>query len=308
MREVLILCTGWSENYWETNSMVRYPGRGLETIQYLKEGLPLAGIGVYIKHRDKDLSSNPPCFLIVNEINENDRGELQFSIQFVSKIENLPSHRLLSRIGFQDLFFSMPGEKLLEVLDRLGVRIPSQWRMLVEESLRWRDWIGKHFQEVLKPASNEDYEDRVAEIFRAIGFEVDQFGYRKEGEYPDGIIYAKDFAVVYDYKNRFNYSLDARDKRAMISYVQQARRRIEEQYGIRKVYFAFIAPSYGNVDYLSDIEKDSSTKGALFTSEALLYLLFKKLSMGKSFLLADFEKLVSSQIVTRDAVKKVYGE
>ncbi|MEM2087545.1 MAG: hypothetical protein QXF52_02580 [Thermoproteota archaeon] len=53
---------------------------------------------------------------------------------------------------------------------------------------------------------------------------------------------------------------------------------------------------------------ESSTKGALFTSEALLYLLFKKLSLGRSFLLADFERLVSSRIITRGSIERVYGE
>ncbi|MEM3713162.1 MAG: hypothetical protein QXR97_06470 [Thermoproteota archaeon] len=74
------------------------------------------------------------------------------------------------------------------------------------------------------------------------------------------------------------------------------------------MYFAFIAPSYSRVENLSDIEKETSTKGALFTSEALLYLLFKKLSMGRLFLLADFERLVSSRIVTNEVIERVYGE
>lgn len=137
---------------------------------------------------------------------------------------------------------------------------------------------------------------------------MEQMGYKKEGEYPDGIIYSKDFAVIYDCKNRSDYFLDAKDKRAMVNYVQYAKRRIEEQRGISKVYFAFIAPSHGKVENLSDIEKESSTKGALFTSEAMLYLLFKKLSMGRSFLLADFERLVSSRIVTTRSIEEVYGE
>jgi len=46
----------------------------------------------------------------------------------------------------------------------------------------------------------------------------------------------------------------------------------------------------------------------LFTSESLLYLLFKKLAMGRLFLLADFERLISSRIVTRRSIEEVYGE
>lgn len=309
MKEVLFLCTGWTEDYWESSNAVHYPRKSLRPVQHLKNTLPIAGIGVYIKHRGNDFSSRPPCFLIVRDMSENEKGESQFNTGFISKMEGVTSSRLLSEIGFQDLFFSVPREKVLGVLSKLGVKIPLEWRRLLEEaSLSWRDWVGKRFHQILEPASNQDYEDRVAEVFRALGFEVEQVGYRREGEYPDGIIYSKDFAIVYDCKNRANYFLDAKDKRAMVNYVQQAKRRIEEQRGISKVYFAFIAPSYGRVENLSDIEKETSTKGALFTSEALLYLLFKKLSMGRLFLLADFERLVSSQIVTSGVIERVYGE
>jgi hypothetical protein len=309
MKEVLVLCTGWMEDYWESNNAVRYPRKPLKPVQHLRNAMPIAGLGVYIKHKGNDFSSRPPCFLIVRDMSENEKGESQFDTGFVSKIEGITSSRLLDEIGFQDLFFSVSQEKALGVLNKLGVKIPFEWRRLLEEAaLPWRDWVGKHFQEILEPASNQDYEDRVAEVFRALGFEVEQVGYRREGEYPDGIIYSKDFAIVYDCKNRANYFLDSRDKRAMINYVQYAKRRIEEQRGISKVYFAFIAPSYGRVENLSDVEKESSSKGALFTSESLLYLLFKKLAMGRLFLLADFERLISSRIVTRRSIEEVYGE
>lgn len=308
MKEVLILCTGWAENYWESDKVAPYPKRSLKPIQHLKSNLPIAGIGAYIKQRGKDFSSRSPCFLIVRNIDENERGEPQFDVHFISKIEGITSSKFLGEVGAQDLFFSIPQGKVLEVLDKLGVKPPLEWKTLLEEEFppSWRDWIGKRFQDILKPLSNPDYEDKVAEIFNALGFEVEQMGHKKEGEYPDGIIYSKDFAIVYDCKNRSNYFLDVKDKRAMVKYVQYAKRRIEEQRGIDKVYFAFIAHSYDRVENISDIEKETSTKGLLFTSEALLYLIFKKLSLGRLFLLADFEELISNQIVTMESIEKVY--
>jgi hypothetical protein len=103
--------------------------------------------------------------------------------------------------------------------------------------------------------------------------------------------------------------LDARDKRAMIKYIQDAKRRIKEKLKIEKVYFAIIAHSYDQrTKNLSDIEKETSTKGILLTSETMLYLLFKKLSLGRSFLLTDFEGLISAQTVMIENIDRVYSE
>ncbi|MEM2931032.1 MAG: hypothetical protein QW797_09280 [Thermoproteota archaeon] len=310
MKEVLILCTGWHGDYWESRRTVSYSKKSVEPVRHLKNALPVAGVGVYIKWRERDYSSQPPCFLMVKNIGENEKGELQLDLQFVSKIEGTTSREFLKEIGgFQDLFFSIPKEKVLDAFRKIGVKPPLEWERLLEEKPKpsWLDWVGKRFHDILQPISNTEYEDRVADIFNALGFEVEQIGYRREGEYPDGILYSKDFAIVYDCKNRSNYFIDARDKRAMIKYVQYAKRRIEEQRGITRVYFALVAHSYGNVEGVGDIEKEASTKGFLFTSEALLHLLFKKMYLGRLFLLSDFEELISSQVITVENIEKVYG-
>jgi hypothetical protein len=309
VREVLVLCTFWSSDYWESDKVAPYPKRSIKPIQHLKKALPLAGIGVYIRGKGQDFSSQPPCFLIVNNIIENEKGEPQFDFHFISKMEGISSSEFLHEIGDKGLFFSVPQGKILSILNKYAIEPPQQWKALLEEGPQpsWQDWVGKRFLDILNPISNSEYEDRVAEIFNALGFEVEQMGYKKEGEYPDGIIYSRDFAIVYDCKNRSNYFLDAKDKRAMIKYVQYAKRRIEEQRGINKIYFAFIAHSYERVENISDIEKETSTKGLLLTTEALLYLIFKKLSLGRSFLLADFEELISNQIITAESIERVYG-
>jgi hypothetical protein len=309
MTDVLILCTWWEVDYWENDKVAPYTKRTIKPVQHLKNSLPLPAIGIYTKGRDKDYTSQPPCFLTIKSIDENEKSEPLFDFHYISKIEKLTSFTLLKEIGIRDLFFTVPQEKILNILERFNIKPPSEWQKLLEAkpSPFWLEWIGKHFQDILQPISNPEYEDRIAEILHALGFEVEQLGHRKEGEYPDGIAYSKDFAVIYDCKNRSNYFLNANDKRAMIKYVNYVKRRIQEQKGMEKVYFAFIAHSYDNMESISDIEKETSSKGFLFTSEALLYLLSKKISLGRSFLLADFEGLISNQAVTIEVVDNIYG-
>jgi hypothetical protein len=68
-----------------------------------------------------------------------------------------------------------------------------------------------------------------------------------------------------------------------------------------------VAHSYEGTEKISDIEKETSSKGFLPTSEIRLYLLFKKMSLGPSFLLVDFEELASNQIIMMESVERVYG-
>jgi hypothetical protein len=312
MKEVLVLCTFWRGDYWESDKVAPYPRKSIKPVQHLKNTLPLVGVGVYTKGRDRDFTAQSPCFLIIKNITENEKGEPQFDFHYVSKMQGITSSMLLNEIGIRNLFFSVPEERVLFVLEKFGIKPPPEWQKLLEakppSALSWQNWIGKHFQDILQTISNNDYEDRIAEIFNALGFEVEQLGHKKEGEYPDGIAYSKDFAIVYDCKNRSNYFLSASDKRAIIKYIQDAKRRIEERRGIKKVYFALIAHSYDKIESISDIEKEIFSKGFLFTSEAMLYLLFKKISLGSSFLLVDFEELASNQIITIENIEKVYGK
>jgi len=311
LKEVLVLCTYWSGDYWESDKVAPYPKRSIESVRRLKDTLPLAGIGVYSKGKGRDFSTQPPSFLIIKDITENEKGEPRFDFQYVSKMQGITSSTFLNEVGVRDLFFNVSGEKAMSILERFDIKPPIEWQKLLEAELSstplWRDWIGKRFQEILQTISNDDYEDRIAEIFKALGFEVEQLGHKKEGEYPDGIAYSKDFAIVYDCKNKSNYFPIANDRRAMTQYVRHEKRRIEERIGIEKVYFALIAHSYEGTEKISEVEKETSSKGFILTSEIMLYLLFKKMSLGPSFLLADFEELASNQVITMESVERVYG-
>jgi len=308
--EILIMCTYWEPDYWETDKVAPYPKRSIKPIQHLKDTLPLAGIGIYTKGKDKDFTAHSPCFLIIKNITENVKGEPQFDFHYVSKMPSIASYTLLNEIGIRNLFFSLSEEKVLPILEKLSIKLPPEWQNLLETktlpSPSWLDWVGRHFQDIMQTISNNEYEDRVAEIFSALGFDVEQLGHKKEGEYADGIAYSKDFAIIYDCKNRTNYFLNANDKRAIIKYVQRAKKRIEERKKIERVYFAIIAHSYDQVENMGDIEKETSSKGFLLTSEVILYLLYRKFSLGPSFLLTDFEELISNQVIKIEDVEDTY--
>lgn len=310
MTEILILCTWWEPDYWERDKTAPYLQKSIQPVQHLKSKTPTPAIGVYTKGRGRDYTQKPPCFLVVRDISENEKGEPLFDFHFITQMKGVSSADFLSRIPKKDLFFTVSEEEALRALESLNIKPPSDWLKLLEKKAQvtpsWLDWIGTHFQNILHTISNDEYENIIAEIFKALGFEVEQLGHTKEGEYPDGIAYTKDYAIIYDCKNRTNYFLNANDKRAIIKYVQYAKPRIEERRKIEKVYFAIIAHSYTKVENISDIEKETSSKGFLLTSEAMLYLLFKKLSLGPAFLLADFQELISNQVITIENIKNVY--
>lgn len=309
MNEVLVLYTDWARDYWEEDKTAPYPKRSIATVRHLKHVPQIPGIGVYMSGKKADFSAVSPCFIVVRNVEENEKGEPLFQFHFMQKID-ISSATLTAEIGKHQLFFTIPKEEILGILDKLGIKPPSEWITLQGAALQpsWQNWTGEHFLGILKSVSSTEYEDRTAHVFRALGFDVNQMGYTKEGEYPDGIAHSADFSIVYDCKNSKDYFLDARDKRALIKYIQDAKRRIREERGIEKVRFVIVAHSFDQrARNLNDIEKETSTKGFLLTSEALLYLLFKKLSLGRKFLLANFEELVSAQIVTMDSIDKAYG-
>jgi hypothetical protein len=310
MTEIIVLCTWWEPNYWEIDKTAPYTQRSIEPVQHLRDKTPLPGIGVYTKGRGRDYTHRPPCFLIIKNISKDEKGQPHFAFHYISRMPRLTSAQLLIEIPKKDLFFSVSEENVIPVLEKFNIKPPAEWQKLLElkapPTPSWLDWVGKHFQDITQAISNDGYEDRIAEIFTALGFEVEQLGHRKEGEYPDGIAYTKDLAIIYDCKNTTKYFLNASDKRAIIKYVQYTKPRIEERRKIEKIYFAIIAHSYDRIENMSNIEKETSSKGFLLTSEAMLYLLFKKISLGPAFLLADFQELISNQVITIENVINVY--
>ena len=317
MSDVLILCTNWRDDFWYSDKVAPYPKKSINSIQHLKDKLPIAGIGVYIKgkEKDKDLSNLPPSFIIIKGIKEYDKGVPEFDFSFISIIQGIKSSELLDKIGENKLFFVVKQEKVISIFKEYGVNPPLEWKKLLEENLTstpsWQSFIGEYFLKILGEISNDNYEDIIAQIFNALGFHVVQLGHRKNGKFPDGIvIYIADdikysFAIVYDCKNSNKYYLPTDDKRAMKEYIQDVEKKLKEQEHIQKVYFAFIAHSYNEID-ISEIQKETSSTGFLLTSEDMLYLLYKKIVLGRSFLLTNFDKLSSKYVISRETIDKNY--
>ncbi len=73
---------------------------------------------------------------------------------------------------------------------------PEQWLELInlgKPPKDWRDYVGKRFLELIyENLENDEFEDRVYELFRALGFKVLQFGHKTLGEYPDREVFIDD--------------------------------------------------------------------------------------------------------------------
>ncbi|AWR96154.1 hypothetical protein DFR86_00400 [Acidianus sulfidivorans JP7] len=311
--EVLILTTDWEVDYWDKDRLARYTSVDAKSITHLVGKTPVAGIGVYSKIRRRDLSNLEPSFLVVKGININEIGEPYFDIHYIDKMHGIKSKEFLREIGERKLFFTLPAERVLEILKQFNISPPAEWLELLRSTKKtndWKDWIGRHFLGILDKSSigNEEFEDRIAEIFKALGFEVEQLGHKIKGEYPDGIVYWGDYAIIYDCKNRENYYLNADDKRALKEYVENYKKKLQQSKNIR-IFFAIIAHSFENFDdKIAEIERETLTKGVLFTSNTMLYLLYKKLALGVNFSLNDFEKLILSKPVTIEIIDKVYSD
>ena len=208
--EVLILYTDWAADYWETDKTAPYPKRSIENIRHLKHSKEIPAIGIYTKGKKADLSHISPCFLVIKNVEENEKGEPLFQFHFVQKITNISSATLESKIGKPNLFFSRPKEEIVNILFNYGINLtPTEWNTQQNEWLGppWQSWIGERFLSIQKSVSSAEYEDRTTEILRALGFTVDQMGHKKEGEFPDGIAYSTDYSIVYDCKNAETTSL-----------------------------------------------------------------------------------------------------
>ena len=150
MAEILVLCTYWEPNYWERDRVAPYPKRSIEPVKHMKNKTPIPAIGVYTKGKGKDYTHQPPCFLIIKNISENEKGEPQFDFHFISQMQGLTSVQFLAEIQKRDLFYSVSEEEALPVLEKLGVKPPPEWQKLLEAKPllvpSWPDWIGRYPQ------------------------------------------------------------------------------------------------------------------------------------------------------------------
>lgn len=288
MKKVLLLATGWQPDYWESDQEAPYPRAkytDLPEWDSLSKSCPLPGIGRYIKQKDKDLSKNSFVYLKIMGIRyDPDTKHPYFDFKALTK-SNIESRILENKLPYDNrkLFSVIETEKLIEILQDIGEEPPEEWGKLIEikeEIINWKNFIGKYFLEIEeKTLSNDEFENRIAVLLNALGFETDQRGHKVLGEYPDGIAsFGNNYAIVYDCKNTQNFYPSAEDERAIRKYLDDEKKIRSE----RNIYCAFIAKSF----------RGQGKKDIFYLPiNSLLYLLYKKLFLGSKFILSPLIKI-----------------
>lgn len=282
---VIILCTAWRPDYWEISQEAPYPKRRYTELpewETLASNCPLAGLGVYSKGKKGDYRNRNFVYLKINGMRYDENKQPYFHFEPI-KISKTSSKRLLEQLPSLSLFSAIKGEDLLNILETLGEQPPQEWMELftVEKPAKsWRNYIGIRFLELIdKDLSDAEFEDRVFELFKALGFEVTQFGHKVVGEYPDGEIKLdEDIILVYDCKNSHEFVPKAEDRRKLNQYIEDARNK----YKNKEIYGVFVAKSFGS----------PQTSHLFFSIGSLVYLLYKKTVLGNAFTLAPFRKII----------------
>jgi len=293
VNKVIVLCTVWKEDYWEKPGEAPYRKRSYMEIpewNILSRNCPLPGLGIYTKKRGKDYTYRNFVYLRIDEMKVDEAGQPHFIFNLI-KTSKSPSIKFLDKYpqGAKDYSMHWLLIRYWKHYGSWGEEPPEEWVKLVERVKpedRWREYIGKIFLELIdSELSNEEFEDRCFELLRAIGFEVRQLGHTVTGEYPDGEISINgDIVLVYDCKNIHNYTPKIEEKRKLNEYVEDAKLMYKD----REVHGIFIAKSFGRIqrsDFL------------LFPVNALVYLLYKRIKLGRRFNLLPIRKIVKKNYI-----------
>jgi len=290
---VLVLYTHWSEDYWTRAREAPYPGRSYRELpewDKLVNSCPLPALGVYIKGRLKgehvDRTHKEIVYLKVTGMRFNEGTEQPYFRIEPIRESSIPSKVFLESFPATSLFTVVEVTKILEILKALGEEPPKEWIELIEARkpvIGWRDYVGKYFLDLIDGELNDnDFEDRCYHLLTSLGFEVEQLGHKVVGEYPDGEAKIDEIIIVYDCKNIFDYKPNAEDRRKLNEYVRDAKLK----YKNKNVYGAFIARNFEDLQ-----------KGDLFyfPVSSLVYLLYKKIMLGRKFSLSPFRKILAKK-------------
>ncbi len=291
---VLLLYTDWSWDYWAKDGEAPFPSRSYKELpdwNELKARLPLPALGVYAKMKQNDFRLLEFSYLVVQGMEYDVRGIPKFQYSYKAKSKT-KSEVLLRQFASRNFFEARESDAVLRLLRDLGEQPPQEWLDLIDVGKAlpsiesWREWIGQHFLLLSNTEiSNEDFEDVTVDVFRALGFEVNQMGHKRPGSFPDGTLTASlsDFAIVYDCKNRSDYYPPEDDKRALLAYTQKEGRRLQEQNNrIRSVYSMFVAKSLA--------QEELSGADVFISADDFLYALYKRVRLGKDFALTAFDE------------------
>jgi len=289
LNQVILLTTDWEEDYWHKPKTAIYPGKVSYTEvpnwSNLANSCPLAGLGIYYQGRKHDYSSIPFVYIKINGMSYDEgtgNPRFNFEVVRVSKTRSdrfrskLPSkyHRLISTIQIDDL---------LKVLGEVGEEEPDEWLKLAiggaiqKPALTWRDYLGDYFLALERSGlSDDEFEDRIAFLLKALGFRVTPKGHNIEGAYADGIAIHEDIGVVYDCKNRQTFAPTEDDIRALKQYTSD---EMTLNSG-KTLYGVFIS---------RDFQMQPHQNIFHLQVEPLLYLLAVKLIKGNEFNLNPFK-------------------
>lgn len=305
MKKILILATKppWAPNYWSDSPNAKYPKlkySALPAWNSLADSCPLPALGIYFR----DYSREPFVYLKLKGMSYDSQSEEpSFDTQTIGSsngesqtlIDKLPSSNKW-RSGEPKYFSSIEPKQLKDILQELSEDPPEEWKKLIqlkEQLATWRDYVGRHFLEIEeKDSSPYEFEDRIAALLNSLNFDVSQKGHKLAGEYADGIASFEDYQIVYDCKNTLNFLPSADDMRAIQKYLSDEKKIRKE----KNIFPAFIAKSF---------KQGSRGDVFYFTVGALIYLLYKRLSLGPKFTLAPIKKILENKTpLTNEIIDK----
>ena len=138
MKKILILATSWEPNYWIYEKEVPYEkakNTDLPEWDDLLKNRPLAGIGIYKKHKDKDYSLNQYVYLKIKGIRHDpDTGVPYFWIS-PFKRSRVTSSRLERELpeNNKSWFYSIDQSMIIEILRNLRETPPEEWLELLRD-------------------------------------------------------------------------------------------------------------------------------------------------------------------------------
>jgi len=294
MKKILILATNWSDDYWEKDGEAPYQNqRYTELAEWseLSKSCPLPAIGRYYDKKNQKFSESPFIYLKVTGMHYDSNTESPIFDRVMIARSKTASKVLYDQLPSKHRYYFsvVDSDSLIQILRKINDDPPEEWLQLVGKLLPkpdWKDHIGKFFLEISENAlGNNEFEDRVAALIRAVGFKIKQKGHTMVGEYPDGIAFLDDdLLIVYDCKNTKNFVPTTQDIRALKKYAEDE----GKIHSKKKIYCLFVAKS---------CSKTSKESIPCFSVDSLIYLLYKKIHIGPGFNLSPMKKILDNQMM-----------
>lgn len=292
LNQVVLLTTDWACDYWHRPKVAKYTKpvsyRDLHNWNDLAHSCPLAGLGIYKLGKKQDCSKTPFVYIKINGMTYDvGTGNPDFNFEVI-QVASTNSDTLRNKLSAENkrLISSIESHALLRILNEMGEKQPNEWLQLAPggpistASPSWRDYLGNYFLALEQGTlSDNEVEDRIAFLLKALGFNVIPKGHRIQGAYADGIALYENIGVVYDCKNTQSFAPTEDDIRALKQYTND---EMILQTG-RTLYSAFIAKDFQMLPRQGTFH---------LRMEQLLHLLAVKLKKGSDFNLNGFNLLL----------------